>query len=921
VHLHGSAHVTAASNIKNIGQGIVQIRDTAMKTAVLVGTSSRTGAGPAQRIQPIEGTGVAVTGGSETGGVYVAASTGRVGINDASSRFDGQLHVRGDIKSGKLVLPYTGMGGAAMLLESASNHDTVTLGRAETAKLRYSIGRGSLADRTLSLSVPGMSEYGGAGKAPLVIYQSPKKVLAAFKAGTAQFFVAGDMNIQEAVTSKRRSKLSDMYVHGQIHLEGGRVSDDATMHFPSSSKQSSFSIRAGTSGAATAVDTKLFLTGNKGKVRIGINSLQPKTELDVRGHINLESSSQGNAAIYFPTSGSSQGFYVRSSSTKPDASQDTRFFIHPAGKTGINTIDPHHGLCLQPKPGTPNSADMLIKKGNLHLNGGLRDLDGKHQLSLDDGNSFKALNIEMGLAVTRAMKVSEELDNVLQIEGSNAPTLLISQEMMKPVAVVLQASKRSWTIQGTTTDFNILVPKKASASLQISKNGQLDIGKEKTKAKFAFNIATAAKNGAVANSIFIARGSLRLQGSINKLSSYKGRPIVWQLYPAGFSNMKDIQVKGRMVIGSDRKFPWSLYVEQGRTIDVGGSGFLYAKDGKGTLSFNEYVVSKGHQHEKKVHDKKARAAAVRLVDTGGVHFEGAALKGQLDMSKLMSIQPARGVITFEKHSNFGLEKSKAGFPLRVKGGSKQKMSAIAFGHVRSSMGLLGSTAGFAYLGTRDEKKFIAVQHDGKVGMGTVTVTEELTVRTKKAHSDIYLTSKKQPGKFVTMTMQASSSVKFAAGGGTRDVKSGKCLINGFAKLVFANAGSKSVTLFDRGNRPKQLPKGASFASPHTEFRSGNVGIGVKSPRKLVHVGGNHWSQGKLIVKNGFGKANMVADLTAMIQIGEASQHANLATELSTSVNVGHVISIFARLARKNKQRLKNQAVSIALMEQGLLSLM
>merc|ERR1712137_36219 len=97
--------------------------------------------------------------------------------------------------------------------------------------------------------------------------------------------------------------------------------------------------------------------------------------------------------------------------------------------------------------------------------------------------------------------------------------------------------------------------------------------------------------------------------------------------------------------------------------------------------------SEGHQQEKKVHDKKARAAAVRLVDTGGVHFEGAALNGQLDMSKLMSIEPARGVITFEKHSNFGLEKSKAGgFPLRVKGGSKQKMSTIAFGHVRSSMG-------------------------------------------------------------------------------------------------------------------------------------------------------------------------------------------------------------------------------------------
>ena len=101
VEITGPTAVTSPSNIKDIGQGHIQVgthdtvntkflpsqrlydnlvsclsvfsqvRDKNMKTALLIGTTTVAGGGDCQRIQPVEGTGIALTdAATDKGGLH-----------------------------------------------------------------------------------------------------------------------------------------------------------------------------------------------------------------------------------------------------------------------------------------------------------------------------------------------------------------------------------------------------------------------------------------------------------------------------------------------------------------------------------------------------------------------------------------------------------------------------------------------------------------------------------------------------------------------------------------------------------------------------------------------------------------------------------------------------------------------------------
>jgi hypothetical protein len=322
-------------------------------------------------------------------------------------------------------------------------------------------------------------------------------------------------------------------------------------------------------------------------------------------------------------------------------------------------------------------------------------------------------------------------------------------------------------------------------------------------------------------------------------------------------------------------------------------------------------VSKDGQQQVKLHNKKEFACAMRLHNDGTMHFEGTASAGILKMSKLMSINPNKGHVTFEKFAEIGMKGKSGALPLRVKGGSKTRKASIAFGHIAGSVGLLGSTGSYAFLGTRDEKKFVAIQHsDGHVGLGTTTAAEDLTVKTSNPDSHLYFTSDKAPGKIAKFTMLAGGSMRLSADGGS--IKSGKFEVKEFRGLAFTNAGGKAKTIFDRGGKPAGLKKGVEFKAPLVEFRSGNVGIGVKTAQKMLHVGGSHWSQGAMIVKGGFTQIKKsMMEFTSFLQTGEGD---------SDGTDVGALVKHLAGLVRKNKQRLHKQASSIAFMEREVSAL-
>lgn len=48
------------------------------------------------------------------------------------------------------------------------------------------------------------------------------------------------------------------------------------------------SFRTGQPSKATAVDTRLYLAGDKASIKVGVNTRAPKVALDVRGHMYME---------------------------------------------------------------------------------------------------------------------------------------------------------------------------------------------------------------------------------------------------------------------------------------------------------------------------------------------------------------------------------------------------------------------------------------------------------------------------------------------------------------------------------------------------------------------------------------------------------------------------------------------------------
>jgi hypothetical protein len=918
VEFNGPTEVKSVSNIQDIGQGSVQIRDKDLKTAVLIGTSTGAAAGPGQRIQPIEGTGVGITSKADTGGVFVSAGLGQVGVNDASGAYKGDLHVNGALRSERIVASFSGAEGSAMMLD-AVHHNTILLGTPDVPKLKYAIGRGQVVDRTMTVTVPSLTEYDGAGKAPMMMYQSPNKVLAAVRAESGEVFVSGNLGVGAVAetTAWKSGSASNLHVSGQVRFEErtGGSAEATALYYRSSGKTPAISIRTGSPATATAVDTRFFITGGKDAVTVGINTRTPKTRLDVHGHLHMQGPGNEGSGIYFPSSaqGKAAGFFIRGSDspTTSTAATDTRFYLNPAGGAAINTVESKYGLSIHAKGTTENGADLSIPKGSLHLKDGIRDLDGHHKLTLDDENIMKALNVEGALTIG-SETAYQGSDKLVHVKGDIRPQLLISHTAGKPVSLLLQAGADAWTLEGTSSNLNFASSKAAQEKVYMTKTGSFVVGTNPPK--YGLQIETAkAELTDKANDIYVAKGNIRVKYGILQLSTYKGKAITWGIVPSLFTNLKDISVDDKIAIGTAKKTPFSLFVEKGRSVNVGDTGFIYTTGDEGTLSFNEHVVTTGGYSQKKLHDKTAFAAALRLGNNGKVGFHGTAAEGTLTMSKLMTFDAPNAQAIFEKYADFGMSSTGAKFPLRVKGGSAASQAAIAFGHLGNNMGLLGSTSNMVFLATKDEKKFIAVQHqDGFVGIGTTTPSETLTIKSTTAQADIHFTSSKAPAKVALVTMEAGGSTKLFASAG--DSSSGKFEVNGFTELEFSNAGGSATTNFDRGNKP--AGSNVEFQAPHVEFRTGKVGLGVDAPTKELDINGDHWSQGQLFLTKGFARSHdEAAAFTEMIQLDEGSGPHEQTKQ--SSFNVPDAVKALARLVRRNKDRLQKQASVIAKMESTL----
>merc|ERR1711988_126038 len=440
-------------------------------------------------------------------------------------------------------------------------------------------------------------------------------------------------------------------------------------------------------------------------------------------------------------------------------------------------------------------------------------------------------------------------------------------------------------------------------------------------------MGTKADYGAPENSVIIKKGGLNLYGGIFKRVKLKdGSWMVWRLFPKGFSNLNGLTVNGKLAIGVDGEQQEDLFMETHRTVSLGDTGFLGSTGAVGTISYNEYTVLAEGQTERKLHKKSDFAAALRLSNKGSVEFEGTAEKGQLKMSKLFSLDPVSRKATFGKFVDFGFTGGKSEkTPLRIKGvgTAKKNPATVGFGAGAEGRGHIGANDKLAFISSTDEAKLIAINQDnGKIGIGTTDTTEDLTILTPKPDATILFT--------IDKTKDHTSSVKMTSGGSveissTATKKSGNLAIQDFTTIEFNDEkAGKGQTVFERAN-PGAGKTNAAEGFPATAFESGKVGIDVDEPEKLLHVNGATWFQGKVYIKKGFARSQLMEELSqSFLQTEESAASNNLddsqSFEDNENVDMVSVLEQMSQLVRRNKVQLDKQRRSIMRMESELAQL-
>lgn len=689
------------------------------------------------------------------------------------------------------------------------------------------------------------------------------------------------------------------------------------MFFPYTvGKSPSFSIRAAHPARAKVFDTKFMITSGKtGTHGVGINTSKPKSGLDVRGHLHIQSDPQGDASIYFPRSGERPGLYLRSAdeADKSDSDKSTRFYLSEAGMVGVNTLEPASGIDIQAHEGTEFGGDILIKQGNLRVHSGIYDLNKKYMLQLNQNNVFHALSTEDSLSVGK-VRTNGKGEHQLHLAGTEAPTLRVDNTGEGPAGFALQSGAVVWTtLQDSENGLHIAETQGSKRPrLFLDKAGHLMVGGDKkVQPKYGLQLDTKAAHGAPENSLAVTKGGLHIHGGLfKKTTDQDGEQTTWQLNPGGYSNLNELKITNRLSIGRTQQGQ-DLSIQKHHSVSLGDAGFLYSSGTSGTISFNEYSVLIGGKKEYKLHNKEDHGASMHLSNDGTVTMAATVAPGDLKMNTLFVVDAVRNNVQFGKYAKFGSsqgDESSIKIPLQVQG--DPETGQVAFGTSADAYGRLGSNNNNVMLSTTDGKKSIAVEHSsGMVGVGTQNVTEDLTLVSNHPAASIFLSSRRDPRKTSSMTLQSGGDIKLSASASSSN--SGKLVLKEFSHIQFSDSKSQQGgTVFDRSGGTREAPAG-------TKFVSGKVGVGVNNPQRLLHVNGDTWWQGRLYITKGF--AQDLLESESLIQVGESTVTQN--DHASDTTDVVTMLEKLTHIVRQNKLRLRSQMETISQMEQQVSTLL
>lgn len=635
-------------------------------------------------------------------------------------------------------------------------------------------------------------------------------------------------------------------------------------------------------------------TGNmyfKGKV--GIGSMEPKSELDVRGGINIQNQ-RGDAVITFPK-GDGSGFHIKSTDTPAQTTDsDSRFYISGKnGYTGISTTEPkamldvRGSMNLQDSTGgaaiyfpdkdktgsfyircadDPAKYDKSQERFYVGANGmvGIGTSKPTHGLTLDTPHPLGSKQNDIAIK-----KGSLRLGGAIYDSSSGDKYFidLKKNSFIKRMAVETSigvGTKKPISMAGSSAVIHVADPVAPLVRIENSASGaavlELQSGESKWSvtgtggffkishdSKAHFTITDDGKIGvgsAKPTHGFTVASEHPVGHPANDMSIEKGN--LWlggeikQLEKPEYSlsldkanRVKDMSVMGKMGVGlaKDKKPKFDLELGVNKVMSLGNQMFFSSEAGSGYMSSN--LFRKGEKWE--LSTKDAGGAVVSLKAGGEIEIAGTLKKGSPALTTMMKISAAAQTASFPMPGlKTGFGTASPEYPIHVVGATKvgDAAASIAFGESESSMGFLGANKKYVFMGTKDGQEVLSLdQATGNVGIGTTSPQSMLHIANDQGPSMSFGSAQAKDTRAYIKAETTADGVNMVMGVNNPD-QGQNTLTFDFSNTV--TFGGKGATVFDRGD---------------TVFKSGNVGIGGDTfdPEYKLHVKGDAKIEGRCFV--------------------------------------------------------------------------
>jgi hypothetical protein len=300
------------------------------------------------------------------------------------------------------------------------------------------------------------------------------------------------------------------------------------------------------------------------------------------------------------------------------------------------------------------SNDIALKKGSVHLFGGIYDTSssGDYHLDLDKSGHVKALSVASGLGVGTKSPTSPYGDTqeaVAHLRDAGRPVLLLeSTSETAHATVVLKTGNAQWDVDAAGTALTMSSNKKEL--LVLDSAGKVGIGRP-NDGDYGVNVHLDDNVDSKRNDVALPHGNLRLKGKI--YDTFDGGDEYY-LDPSGLSNVGSVNVEEKLSFkGVSQPALYTVEVPAGDAhVAVGRSLFLNGFGGESARVTNNAVVdNKGGWA---LHDASKMASAIELRNNGQIEMFATKQAGKIDWELMFGVDAVKGAAFTGEGVNFGV---------------------------------------------------------------------------------------------------------------------------------------------------------------------------------------------------------------------------------------------------------------------------